>query len=108
MLESLLSALAAGGLHTPRQLARRLGVTEGLVEQMLADLTRMGYLRSVASPGCHMASEPVATSAQGRADCPGCPLGGACAVTTPGGQMWALTEKAFESWRALRVSQRLS
>jgi hypothetical protein len=87
-LEQLLRLLVEGGAHTPPQLARQLGVPEGLLEPMLADLGRLGYLRRAADLTCQAA--PGAAT-----PCAGCPLGATCAVGKPGGQLWALTDKAF-------------
>ena len=81
--------LGEGGIHTPAELANQLDVSERLVEQMLADLSRMGYLRSISRGTCqalpNSAPEP----------CGDCPLASACAVCEPGSQVWALTQKAF-------------
>jgi DeoR/GlpR family transcriptional regulator of sugar metabolism len=89
VLFQLLDMLAEGGVHTPVELANRLDVTEKLVERMLVDLSRMGYLRSVSGGACdastNSAPEP----------CSDCPLSSACAVCEPGTQVWALTQKAF-------------
>jgi hypothetical protein len=87
VLDRLLNVLAEGGVYTPTQLASRLGVSEGLVEQMLADLSRMGYLRSVSNPTCQIGSNGHTTP------CANCPTVGTCAVGRPGGQVWALTDK---------------
>ncbi|MBL7183927.1 MAG: hypothetical protein ISS50_05700 [Anaerolineae bacterium] len=78
MLERLLSLVGQGGVHSHTDLARQLDVTVELVEQMLQDLARMGYLR------------PVAGSCESQ--CTGCSLADTCAV---GGRtrVWALTEK---------------
>jgi len=81
--------LAEGGVHTPVELAKRLDVSEGLVEQMLADLSRLGYLRSVSSPTCQ------ASPGADFEPCADCPLSSACSVCEPGSQVWALTQKAF-------------
>jgi len=81
--------LREGGVHTPVELANRLDVSEKLVENMLADLSRMGYLRSVSSGTCQ--TLPPDSSGP----CGDCPLSGTCAVCEPGSQVWALTEKAF-------------
>jgi DNA-binding IclR family transcriptional regulator len=89
MLNRLLDLLATGGVHTPGELAVRLGVTDGLLDQMLADLSRMGYLRQVGDPTC--SPSPDAHAGQ----CAGCSLIGACAAGRPGGRMWALTGKAL-------------
>jgi hypothetical protein len=86
VLERLLNLLGTGGLYTPGQLAERLGVSEGLVEMMLADLSRMGYLRPLPGGTCQ-------TPSGGRSSpCGHCALAGACTVSGPGGRVWALTE----------------
>ena len=87
MLDRLLSILAEGGVHTPAGLANQLGVTEGLVGQMLADLARMGYLQPVASPTCQTPSNG------GSGPCANCPISSGCAAGRPGGQVWTLTHK---------------
>lgn len=90
MLERLLYTLAEGGIHTPAELADQLDVSERLVEHMLADLSRMGYLRSVSSGPCQTLPNGDHTG-----PCAGCPLSNACAVCEPGSRVWALTQKAF-------------
>ncbi len=77
MLARLLHLVAEGGVHSYEDLAERLLVSPSLLEAMLAELARLGYLKAVAD-GC-----------EGR--CAGCPVGG-CAVATPG-RIWVLTEK---------------
>ena len=89
MLERLLDLLATGGVHTPGELAARLGVTDGLIDQMLADLSRMGYLRQVGDMACSP-SPGTSTGA-----CGGCSLASTCAVGKSGGRVWALTGKAL-------------
>ena len=89
MLERLLDLLATGGIHTPGELAARLGVSDGLLDQMLADLSRMGYLRQVGDVAC--SPSPDAPSRR----CGGCSLASACAAGQPGGRMWALTDKTL-------------
>ncbi len=79
MLEQLLERLADGGSHTPESLARELGVSRDMVERMLADLERLGYLEP-AGGACKSA-------------CAGCPSAAVCAVGTPQ-RVWALTDKA--------------
>lgn len=79
MLEQLLTRLAEGGAHTPESLARELGASRDMVERMLADLARLGYL------------EPAGESCA--AKCAGCPSASVCSVGTPQ-RVWALTEKA--------------
>jgi len=87
MLLEVLETVAQGGVHSQRELARKLGIGEVLLEQMLEDLARMGYLKSVAG-GCE-------------AQCVGCPLARTCAVGGPT-RVWALTEKGL---KAAGVSQ---
>ncbi len=48
LLNRMLRLLGEGGIHSTAELARRLGVTEALVGAMAEDLTRHGYLASVA------------------------------------------------------------
>ena len=79
MLERLLSLVRRGGVHSYTDLARQLDVSEELLEQMLQDLARMGYLRPIAD-GCE-------------AHCAGCPLEKTCAIGGPT-RVWTLTEKA--------------
>ena len=81
--------LSEGGVHTPAELANRLDVTESLVDQMLIDLSRMGYLRSVSGGACQT------TPGRDSGPCADCPLSSACAVCEPGAQVWALTQKAL-------------
>ncbi|MDH4137534.1 MAG: FeoC-like transcriptional regulator [Anaerolineae bacterium] len=76
MLERLLSLLGQGGVHSYADLARQLDVSEELLEQMLQDLARMGYLRPVAN-GCE-------------AHCAGCTLAETCAIGGPT-RVWTLT-----------------
>jgi hypothetical protein len=90
VLERLLSLLATGGVHTPMELASELGVSEGLLEQMLADLSRMGYLRLASSPTCPPMPNRHFTP------CAQCPLSSTCAVTGPGTRVWTLTDKALQ------------
>jgi hypothetical protein len=86
MLNRLLELLQAGGTHRVADLARELETTRELVEVMLDDLARMGYLK------------PVGGECGG--GCAGCSLAGLCAAGSPstspgadGGQVWALTER---------------
>jgi predicted ArsR family transcriptional regulator len=78
MLEHLLSLVGQGGVHSYADLARQLDTTEELLEQMLQDLARMGYLRPVAD-GCET-------------QCAGCPLAETCAIGGPT-RVWTLTGK---------------
>lgn len=80
MLNRLLDLLRSGGTHRVADLARELGTTPELVEMMLEDLCRMGYLKRTAG-GCG-------------GKCAACPVAGLCAV---GGdeQLWVLTGKGM-------------
>jgi Mn-dependent DtxR family transcriptional regulator len=55
MLERVLAIVAEGGLQSVAELARQLDVSEALIEMMLRDLARRGYLREVRS--CHQACD---------------------------------------------------
>jgi hypothetical protein len=77
MLEQLLHLIAQGGVHSYQDVIQSLSITQPLLEAMLEDLARMGYLRSVGS-GCE-------------GNCPACPMGG-CSVSGPG-RLWVLTDK---------------
>jgi len=77
MLEQLLHMVAEGGLHSYEELAKRLSISVPLLETMLEDLARRGYLRPVDSDcGMH---------------CTGCSAG-TCSITGPG-RLWTLTER---------------
>jgi predicted ArsR family transcriptional regulator len=78
MLEKLLDLLKQGGSHRIVDLANALDTTPALVDAMLEDLGRMGYIRSMeASCG---------------ASCDSCPMSGLCASGS-NGRVWVLTEK---------------
>ena len=79
MLNRLLELLRAGGTHRVVELARALDTTPELVEMMLEDLDRMGYLKRVGGE-----------CGEG---CGGCSLAGLCSVGA-GGQVWALAEQS--------------
>ena len=82
MLKRLLQLVAEDGVHSYAALAGQLDVSTGLLEQMLRDLARMGYVAPVGG---------VCDTSQ----CRHCPLGGACATDTQG-HVWALTEKGMQ------------
>lgn len=77
-MQKLLEKVAMGGVHSYADLCRELGVSESLLEQMLTDLERVGYLKRVGM-GCDE-------------HCADCQLGSACAVGGAG-KVWTLTEK---------------
>ncbi len=77
MMEQLLKLVAEGGVHSYEDLIRHLSISQPLLEMMLEDLARLGYLRRIGGDcGDH---------------CPTCHSGG-CAIAGPG-QIWTLTGK---------------
>ena len=56
MFETLLSLIVAKGTASSAELARGLGVSHGLVDAMLEDLARKGYLTAVTG-GCSVACD---------------------------------------------------
>jgi len=82
MLEQLLTQISSGRNYTLATLAASLDVSEDLLEQMMDDLERAGYV-SVADMGA-------ASGCKGH--CDGCPSSGLCALVH-GKRIWALTPK---------------
>ena len=78
MLKHLLSILGQSGSQSKADLAHQLGVSKETLEQMIAQIVSLGYLR-VVDRTCDGA-------------CGGCPLASTCA-TKGSGRLWALTEK---------------
>lgn len=78
MLDQVLGILAQGGIHTKRELAQRLNVSEELLEQMIDELVRIGYLK------------PVVGDCDNR--CAGCPFAAECTIGG-GGRIWTMTGK---------------
>ena len=78
MLDRLLELLQAGGTHRVSDMARSLGTTPQLVEAMLGELARLGYLKEVG--------------AQCGDQCAQCPIAGTCTAEARG-RIWTLTEK---------------
>jgi hypothetical protein len=81
MLNQLLDLLRAGGTQQITDLARALDTTPGLVEVMLEDLCRKGYLKQV--------------SGECGKDCGSCSMAGLCAVGAPG-QLWTFVSDVSE------------
>jgi hypothetical protein len=88
MLKRLLALIAGRqGVYSYDELARELGVSRALVEQLVADLLRSGCLR-MAVDECMMEG------------CTGCPLHTSCSL--PGSvRLWELTDKG-RRWLAHR------
>jgi DNA-binding IclR family transcriptional regulator len=79
MIEMLLRVLAEGGVYSYEALARRLSISQSLLEAVLEDLERLGYLRSLGD-GCETR-------------CAACHEGGCSIVGS--GRLWALTDKGL-------------
>ena len=90
VLKRLLRLVAKGGVHSYATLAGQLGVSTGLLEQMLRDLARMGYIAPVGG-------------ACDTSQCHHCPLGGSCATDTQG-NVWVLTAKGAQAAARRRVA----
>jgi predicted ArsR family transcriptional regulator len=80
MLNKLLALLNEGGTQRVSDLAQELGTTAELVEAMLEDLERMGYIKSV-NGSC---SDKCAT----------CPMADSCAAGAGGEQIWTLVDRS--------------
>ena len=78
--QGLLDRLASGTAQTLAQLAVELGVDQELLEQMLLDLERAGYVRTL--------------QAHCEGQCRGCDLWGLCGLTH-GGRIWVDTDKGL-------------
>jgi len=83
VLKRLLQLVSGGGVHSYATLAGQLGVSKGLLEQMLQDLARMGYIAPLGG-------------ACDTSQCHHCPLGGSCATDTRG-NVWVLTAKGAQA-----------
>lgn len=81
-LEDLLRRLVTGKTHTLGELAAGLHTSPELLQQMLRDLERAGYIRPIGA-SC---GKP----------CQGCPYQGLCRLTH-GGRIWAVTQKGFRA-----------
>jgi DNA-binding IscR family transcriptional regulator len=73
----LLRHVSTGGIHSYEDLSKRLSISTPMLEAMLEDLARLGYVRSVGN--------------RCQDKCDTCPVGG-CSIMGPG-QLWALTER---------------
>jgi hypothetical protein len=77
MLEQLLQFVAEGGVHSYEDLTKGLSISQSLLEAMLENLARLGYLRAVGDECGDR--------------CSACPIG-SCSVAGPG-RLWTLTDK---------------
>ena len=78
MLERLIELFKDGGTHSLADLSQRLGVSVTLVEMMMEDLARMGYL-SPWDAACD-------------SQCDSCPMG-SCRVVEASGRVWTFTDR---------------
>jgi hypothetical protein len=76
LMQELLDIVSKENLATPTLLAQRLNVSEKLIELMLADLERSGYLQAAAG-NC--------------SGCAGCGIRKTC--QSPGSRLWLKTNK---------------
>ncbi len=82
MLAELLRTLNSGGLHSMREVAQEMGVSEALIAEMADALARRGYLVPVTA-GCGSA-----------AACSGCSMEPMCGTEArPAARILALTEQ---------------
>ena len=78
MLERLIDILNDGGTHSIADLSQRLTISTTMVEMMMEDLARMGYL----SPW------EVACDSK----CDSCPMG-SCRVVEASGRVWTFKDR---------------
>ena len=83
MLMHLLSLVAKDGVRVYSTLADQLGVSTGLLEQMLQDLARMGYIM-LLNEACNVSQ------------CHHCPLSGSC-IPDKQDNVWVLTAKGTQA-----------
>lgn len=86
MLERLLIELSQGKAVTLDELAQHLETSTALIEQMLGELEKAGYISSVDT--------------QCDQNCSGCSLQGLCSLTQEN-RIWRVTEtgqKAAQAW----------
>ncbi|RPI58252.1 MAG: hypothetical protein EHM56_02270 [Chloroflexi bacterium] len=83
MLEELLRQLGRGGVQSYQDLTGALSISEPLLEAMLENLARLGYLRPVES-------------CRGGA-CHGCSAGSDGCSVHGQGRLWSLTERGLRA-----------
>jgi hypothetical protein len=80
LLERLRALLGDGAPHSLASLAADLDTTPALVEAMVADLVRRGFLRERSAACC-------------AGQCAGCPMAGDCTL----GRIWEMEVDSFPS-----------
>ncbi|MBN1877228.1 MAG: winged helix-turn-helix domain-containing protein [Anaerolineae bacterium] len=88
MLKRVLQELSTGNVRSQADLAQRLGISEGLLMQMMEELMHKGYLMPVMpTPAC--------------GGCSGCGVGKTCPTKTldklPASRKWILTAKGYHA-----------
>jgi hypothetical protein len=76
LMKAVLESMTGDKLATPASLAMQLNVSPELVDLILVDLERTGYIRSIVDDGTH---------------CAGCRLHSHCNAPAP--RLWMRTEK---------------
>lgn len=76
MLRELLALIVSGGCASPSDAARKLGVGDDAVADMLSRLVSLGYLENVSET---LAGSSCAGGCAGGKGCAGCPMSGGCA-----------------------------
>ena len=91
MLMKVLKRLALGERYSNKIMARELGVSEGMIEQMLMQLERKGYIEKEEMASCC-----------GSCDCGSGPKKASCCSSKSDIIMWKITSKGNEA--VLKVS----
>jgi len=91
MLMKVLKRLAQGELYSNKIMAKELGIDEGMVEQMLMQLERMGYIEKEDMASC-----------SGGCDCGSSKKASCCNSSNIDIIMWKITRKGKET--ALKVT----
>lgn len=76
MLRELLALIASGGFASKAEAARKFGIGEAAIEDMIARLVTLEYLENVSETLAH--SSCAGGCARGKG-CAGCPMAGGCA-----------------------------
>lgn len=88
MLEKLLQIVAEGGIHSCEELAGHLSIPQPLLETMVDELARLGYLQEVGD--------------RCGGQCAGCSMDSCSRIGS--GRLWTLTGKAIRAVQIPRGS----
>lgn len=86
MLMKILKRLTQGGRYSNKQMANELGIDESMVEQMILQLQRLGYIEKEDMSGC-----------SGACDCGDSSKKGSCCSSNVEINMWKITDKGKET-----------